>query len=231
MKRRAFTLVEMLVVIAAIAIIAAILLPVLSAAKARAQQTVCMNNLRQIGLDIHLYAGDFQDSSPKTSWTSNSPSMYLDGETAFKKILETQSVSNLFNCPADIFYFKFGITGVNDVPQPLHQQAFSEYSSYGFNGGQMTVFGTNTPGIAGQKLASIKNPAKTVLVAEMPAYFPWSWHAPMGRTPLFNDAKNMVGFVDGHVRYVKIYWNAGTPSEAALEYNPPGGYEYQWSGD
>lgn len=229
--KRAFTLVELLVAIAIIAIIAALLFPVLSAAKARAQRTVCMNHLRQIGLDIHLYATDFQDSAPKTAFTSNSASMYLDGDTAFKEVLETQNISNLFNCPADTFYFDYRTNGGDFMPQPLNRQPQSEYSSYGFNGGQMTIFGTNTPGIAGQKLGSIRHPAKTVLVAEMPAYFPWSWHEPMGRTPLFNDAKNMVGFVDGHVSYIKMFWNTSTPSDAALQYDPPPGYDYQWSGD
>ena len=223
---------ELLVVIAIIAILAALILPVLAAAKAKARRTVCTNNLRQIGLDIHLYSGDFQDTAPQSAWTSNSLTMYMDGNTAFKKLLEVQSVSNLFKCPADTFYFTFSAnTGPVYVPQSLHAQAVSEYSSYGFNGGQKTIFGTNTIGIAGQKLSSIKNPVKTVLVAEMPAYMPWSWHQPMSRTPLFNDARDIVSFVDGHVNYIKIYWNAGTPGDFALEYEPPGGYDYQWSGD
>jgi prepilin-type N-terminal cleavage/methylation domain-containing protein len=46
--KSAFTLIEMLVVIAIIAILAALLLPVLSAAKAKAQRAACMNNLRQL---------------------------------------------------------------------------------------------------------------------------------------------------------------------------------------
>lgn len=227
----AFTVVELLIVMAIIAILAALLFPVFNAAKARAQRAVCMNNLRQIAFDIHLYAGDSRDSAPKTAWTSNSTAMYLDGNTAFKRVLEAQNVTNLFSCPADTFYFTYGTNGISWIPQSLHQQAYSEYSSYGFNGGQLTIFGTNTPGIAGQKLSSIRHPAKTVLVTEMSAYFPWSWHEPMGRTPFVNNAKNMMSFVDGHVSYVKIYWNAGTPSDFALEYNPPAGYDYQWSGD
>jgi len=130
------------------------------------------------------------DTAPKTAWTTNSPSMYLDGETAFKKLLEIRSISNLFSCPADTSYFAYGTNaGGGYVAQSLHAQSASAYASYGFNGGQKTLFGTNTIGIAGRKLGSINHPAKTVLVAEMPAYFPWSWHQPMGRTPLFSDAK------------------------------------------
>jgi prepilin-type processing-associated H-X9-DG protein len=44
----------------------------------------------------------------------------------------------------------------------------------------------------------------------------------------FNDAKNMVGFVDGHVSYLKIYYDG---QKIAWAYNPPAGYDYQWSGD
>ncbi len=59
--RRAFTLVELLVVISAITILMAILLPVLRAARERGRRAACMANLRSLGQAIILYAGDNQD--------------------------------------------------------------------------------------------------------------------------------------------------------------------------
>jgi prepilin-type N-terminal cleavage/methylation domain-containing protein len=70
MKRRGFTLIEVLVVFAIIAVLAAILLPVFAAARAKARQTTCQSNLKQVYMAWVMYAADYDGMAP---WWSNYP--------------------------------------------------------------------------------------------------------------------------------------------------------------
>ncbi len=69
--KHAFTLTELLVVIAVIAILAALLFPAISAAKAKAQRTACANNLRQINLGVRMYSDDSADKAPPSPHKTN----------------------------------------------------------------------------------------------------------------------------------------------------------------
>lgn len=64
MKRRGFTLIELLVVIAIISLLAALLFPVFAKGRAKARQTVCLSNLRQLGLAINMYSQDYDEQYP-----------------------------------------------------------------------------------------------------------------------------------------------------------------------
>jgi len=235
---------EMLVVIAIIAILAALLMPVLSSAKAKAKRTECLNNLKQINLGVHMYAGDNGDTLPDAG-----ASTYILYKEVVKSYVGLHGPSSpqdkIFACPADTYYYNESSGAY--VPHGRHEQGTFDFSSYAFNGANLLTtnypnFAYNgiLPGIGGQKLGTVKNSAKTVLVLEASALEPYSWHQPKppvsGGWPMFNDSRNMVSFVDGHVSYIKIYWNStlsypnGGISVAAY-YDPPAGYDYQWSGN
>jgi len=74
---RRFTLIELLVVIAIIALLAGLLLPAIAAAKRKAQQSACMNNLKQLSLAFQMYIGEFDEAFPW--YTSGSGGANRDG--------------------------------------------------------------------------------------------------------------------------------------------------------
>lgn len=74
--RKGFTLIELLVVIAIIAILAAILFPVFAKAREAARKTSCLNNLKQIGTSIMMYAQDYDENLPSTSFPTPSWNQY-----------------------------------------------------------------------------------------------------------------------------------------------------------
>jgi prepilin-type N-terminal cleavage/methylation domain-containing protein len=215
-QKHAFTLIELLVVIAIIAILAALLLPALSQAKQRGKRIACASHLRQVNLAIHLYGDDFKDSLPVLP----DPNPYPNGVGAFYKQLvkgylgltgPASPSEKVFICPSD---------------QVFCAQVGHAFTSYTFNGYEVNP--TAIARITGKKLGAIKRPARAVLSGEVPAFFGGSWHPVANQA--YPDAKDVLSFVDGHVGFIKIYWN-GVADSNPSDYEPPAGYDYNWDGE
>ena len=102
-KERGFTLIELLVVIAIIAILAAILFPVLSQAKQRAWTIQCVSNLRQIGVAMKIFADDnnglYPESGGDIPWGQTDP--ITQKASWMEQILSDVQNTNVYNCPAN----------------------------------------------------------------------------------------------------------------------------------
>lgn len=100
---RAFTLVELLVVIAVIAVLAAILLPVLAKAKERGRGTACLSNLRQIGVALQMYVHENNDRLPtmiNLGVSTNTPGL-TNGPTIDLVLSNHLDSLQVFRCPSD----------------------------------------------------------------------------------------------------------------------------------
>jgi prepilin-type N-terminal cleavage/methylation domain-containing protein/prepilin-type processing-associated H-X9-DG protein len=118
MRTRGFTLIELLVVIAVIAILAALLLPVLGLAKERARRSACLNNEKQLNLAWQIYAEDNGGALPLNDWdfraggAVESPSnSWVTGNASLDTDISTITSGSLFpyvkdpgvyKCPSDL---------------------------------------------------------------------------------------------------------------------------------
>ena len=172
---RTFTLVELLIVISIIALLAALLLPVLKTAKDKGKEILCLNNLRQSGMFVTQYAGDYQEfvfvytSVPfEYGWLDN---LYRTG------YLNLKNRNTIGYCPTYSFidYGRFWMYGFysDDEWEANNPCPFIRVSGYGFF----------------RKLNRIASPSKYMFVgdscvgilsAQFPTQYWWIGRNPAG---------------------------------------------------
>ena len=178
--QKAFTLIELLVVIAIIAILAAILFPVFAQARESARMTSCLNNMRQLGLGLTMYAQDSDERFPSiySNWGPNGMDIGVQHEGWMWKNALAPYLKNkgIFRCPSNPVSDP---DGPSTDPNNDRNNAFGHVmekdglmpQSYAMNAGATSWYDTDKAPPAGinnkpLSLASINRPSNLVAIGE-----------------------------------------------------------------
>ncbi len=174
-RKKAFTLIELLTVIAIIAILASMLLPSLARAKQRARDIKCLSNLRQCGVAMNLYLQDYED---KFFWgdTQDLLQMSLNGMEWFvwagrtngNQNLRQNNIFNRIDRPLNYYGLTQQIvTCPNDMARrdEVADTTFDAVgNSYFFNcGGFPDEVGSGFGGLDSKIAANVTDPTRTVM--------------------------------------------------------------------
>ncbi|MCX5642848.1 MAG: prepilin-type N-terminal cleavage/methylation domain-containing protein [Candidatus Omnitrophica bacterium] len=202
MKNKGFTLIEVLVVIAIIAIIAALLLPSLSQAREKAKQTLCINNLRQIGIAFSLYCSDYDEYFPcAEDPVSASPSYWLWMGRGWRQFLAPYLNNNISGFNPGVLYCLSDRT----APQQWESTSYAYSMTFYHSPEQINLMTDKSRTYSGpvpsmgQKLNQVSFPDKKILAGEwLSNHTPktivnwWDWQG----------SRNYL-FCDGHAENLK----------------------------
>ncbi|MCM8778132.1 MAG: DUF1559 domain-containing protein [Candidatus Omnitrophica bacterium] len=222
--RDAFTLIELLVVVAIIAILASMLLPALSQARERARMAVCISNLKQIGMGLHMYADSFDGLIPTYAAAGGDAwqcfAGLIDPFASGRPLNTTKGYSMLWRCPSDTLcggYRSKTFVGWNTLSYGIH---YHLYNRPGYMASE-TYWGTRRYAC---KIGRLQAPSKTLYIAEhgydkgtspTNEYYPlvgprisggWMQLANFHGSRQYDTAMNNVLFADGHVASVANSW-------------------------